>query len=244
MLVLRPAPPYGGGVADRALGAVLRVRGVDAPGVVHRAQFRQQALQALRQHLVGEVHAGEQGVAADRRNLSGVEQRGEGRPFQVAEIGMPGAAEVVAVLRVLRDLEDGRVAVERLHHRMHVQGAETAGEVDEVPGLEVLVLQEHDPVVEQRLVHREAPREVDARDLRAERQADGVDRDGHAGTAYRLPPTACRIERVSGRRRRLASPHRHPFGRQSVRRGGVSAGRAIGPLGVSAGPRRSRSSSR
>src|SRR3546814_2598408 len=67
-------------------------------------------------------------VAADRRDFQRVEDRAERRFRQVCQVGMPYAADILRVLRVLADREDLGVPFQRHVARMDVERAEAAAE--------------------------------------------------------------------------------------------------------------------
>ena len=54
----------------------------------------EQAPQPRRQGLVGEIHVGEQRVAATRRHLAREQHRAHRRAFEIRGVGMPDAAEI------------------------------------------------------------------------------------------------------------------------------------------------------
>ena len=104
---------------------------------------------------------------------------------------MPDAAEVHRLVRELRDRDDLGEAVDALHERVLHRFADATGEGEELLGLEELVAEEHDEVLEPGpadLGHRlvgEVGREVDAGDLGAERAGDRQHLDGAVGVVGR-----------------------------------------------------------
>src|SRR5271170_1569607 len=91
---------------------------------------------------------------------------------------MPAAAEIVGVLLVFGDDEDFRMAGLRLDELVHVERAEAPAERQMPLRRQMLVAEEDDAMVEQRLVHVgggrivELARQINPLDNRAERAAD------------------------------------------------------------------------
>ncbi len=96
---------------------------------------------------------------------------------------MPDAAEVDGLVRQLAHGDDLGEALDALDERILDGLADAAREREEAFRRELLVAEEHDEVLEPRGADRgddvvvELRREVDARDLRAERARDRNDRD-------------------------------------------------------------------
>ena len=148
---------------------------------MNRAQPSQGLLQAIRQRVVGGVHAGEDGVAAGRGDLVCQEDRPQGRADVIAVIGMPFATDVLLVAGFLAHLGDHRMAVDRAEEAVDVDLAELLGEGHVLLGRQLLVAEEDHPVVDERLAdlgddaaaHRAA--EIHAGNLRPESRGQGRD---------------------------------------------------------------------
>ena len=100
----------------------------------------EQALQALGQGLVGEIHAREHGVAADRRRLERVQQRAERRPLEIGGVGMPDAAEIDPLVRLLDDRQHQRALGQALDQGVFDGLAEALGERQQLTRRERQVL--------------------------------------------------------------------------------------------------------
>ena len=124
------------------------------------------------QALVGQVHIGEQGVAAHRRDLDGAQDRTERGNLAPGDIAVPGVLAAPALL-VVGDGQHLGIAGLRRRERKQLQRSEAAAEVQVLLGGDVLVAEEHHLPVEQGATHlgelcvRETSREVDAFDLGA-----------------------------------------------------------------------------
>ena len=70
------------------------------------------------------------------------------RALEVHGVAVPDAAEVHRLVRQLRDRDDLGEAVDALHERVLHRLADAAGEREELVGLEDLVAEEHDEVLE------------------------------------------------------------------------------------------------
>jgi len=73
---------------------------------------------AFGQRFVSGVLAGELGVAAVRRHLAREQHRAHRRLGEVGGVGMPDAAEVLALVLELLHLDDLRKALDALHERV------------------------------------------------------------------------------------------------------------------------------
>ena len=62
--------------------------------------------------MVSHVHVGEHRIAAMVGDLHPIENGPHGRAFGIGDVGVPDAAEVVAVGRLLGDVKDFRMAVD------------------------------------------------------------------------------------------------------------------------------------
>lgn len=135
-------------------GVVVISRGVvDIAGAVDRDEPVEHPLHPRRQRLIGHVLVGEHRVAAIIRDLKRVEDRAERRRVEIGHVGMPAAAEIVGVLLVFGDDEDFRMAGHRLDELVHVERAEAPAERQMPLRRQMLVAEEDDAMVEQRLVH-------------------------------------------------------------------------------------------
>jgi hypothetical protein len=196
------------------------VHPVRSARAVDRGHAVEQRLHAVRQRLIGKVLVGEQCVAAIVRHLARVQHRSQRRPLEVADIGVPAAAEVARLPRLLADLDDLWLRGHAADEFVDLQLAEAAAESELLLRAQLLVVQEDHEVVEQcradladRRV-RQRPGEVDARYLGAERAGYPVDPDRvRHGTALRLnrarqprtpTPPLSRGSPRSGHRRRVA----------------------------------------
>ena len=189
-----------------ASAAVLEAR------AVHAHQGVDQLLHAVRQGVVGRARVGEQRVAAARRRLDRIQQRSERRLRKVGGIGMPAAAEVLRLLRLLDDLEEIGIVRHPGHERVMAGRAEALADRHLVGRREPLaakhehhVLDERAPdLVPGRLVLE--PGERHAADFGAE--CAGERFDGDAFVAHACP--ACIQSR------------RHSLSCARFRTGGVS----------------------
>jgi hypothetical protein len=79
--------------------------------------------------------AGEHRVATDGRNLACVKHRAERWPFEITDIGVPAAAEIACLVRLLADLEGVLILLRGLDEIADLQLAKPAAEGrDAVPG--------------------------------------------------------------------------------------------------------------
>ena len=154
---------------------------------VDGAQAAERGLQTRGERVVREVLAGEEGVTADGGALARDEDGAHRRGGQVGRVGVPDAAEVVAFVRELEDLDDLRVALDAFDKRVFDRSAEAGGEGAEGGEGEGLVPEEDHLVVEQGLSDRPGrggivqTLQVHAADFGADAPGQPVDGDGAAG---------------------------------------------------------------
>ena len=154
--------------------------------VVDGVEPGDELLHAVAQAVIGRRHAGEHGVAADRRQLRWRTQDGRHRRLGAKGlVGMPDiGAEgrsgfVVAKLDQLR-----RVLALVRRERMHGQLAEAPAEVHQRLGCDVLIAQDDYFVLDQggfdrlELRFRERPAKVDTGNLRSQIDPDAPHGDG------------------------------------------------------------------
>src|ERR1700730_2374522 len=162
-----------------ALGEIVRPRTVGATRAMHRGQISEHPLHALGQRVVGQVHVGEQRIAAEGGNFASIEDRAQRRLFEIGHVRVPGAAKVAAGFVLLfPDLEDFRVIRHCGNKVMDVEIAKTAAECQMLFRSEVLVAEKYHLMVEEgpadfrddRVVERSC--EIDPRDLGAECSCD------------------------------------------------------------------------
>ena len=108
-------------------------------------------LHAVGQRLVGEILVGEQRVAAVGRHLDAVEDGAHRRLGHHGGVGVPLLADDLLVAGLARDLDDLGVGLHALVVGMDEDLAEAAREGLVALGIELLVAEEDDAVVEQRL---------------------------------------------------------------------------------------------
>ena len=134
----------------------------------------EQLLHGRRERLVGEVLVGEHGVAAIGRHVDAVEDRAHRRLGDHGRVGVPVLADIGRVARLAADHHDFRdlsMTVAKLGWRKIV--AEAAGEGLVLRDVDLLVAEEHDAVLVQRVADLadravvEILRDIDAEDLRA-----------------------------------------------------------------------------
>ena len=149
-------------------------------------------LHAVRERVIGELGVGEQRVAAVRRRLDGVEQGAERRLLQIGGVGMPEAAEIEGLLRLLDDRDHLRAFLQPGDEGIAVAGAEARGEIA-LPGRrQVLAAEEDHPVFEEgaadfrETVVGNRRGEVHAPDFGPERARDRRNLD--LAVFHRLPP--------------------------------------------------------
>jgi len=195
-------------VARRDPGADVSAAVVGA--VVLDAQLQRGRTQLLGQRVKRPVHRAEARVAAARRDFERVERARLRRVGQVRHVGVPDrftcaeAADGDAVFDDVRDDVDLGVAVDEapavlLDGRL-VERAEAAAERDQVGVAELLTAEQHDGVIEPRLVDRCEGRivdrsQIDAANLRTERGAgrNDVDRGAqHSHMGYGKIPNSAR----------------------------------------------------
>ena len=116
------------------------------PARMPRAQPVERRLQPVGQRVVGGVHAREQRVAAGRRDLARVEHRAERRRLVIAVVGMPAAADIARLLRLLAHLGDHRMAGHGREEPVDVDRAEALGDGDVLLRRQLLVAEEDDAV--------------------------------------------------------------------------------------------------
>ena len=80
----------------------------------------------VRQRLVGEIHVGEQRVAAARRRLARDQHRRHRRAFEIGRVRVPQPAEIDLLVLELDHRRDLRKSVEPLHERIFDRLAEAA----------------------------------------------------------------------------------------------------------------------
>ncbi len=140
-------------------------------------------LQPVRQRLVGHVLVGEHGVAAIGRNLARQQHAAHRRDLEVGGVGVPEAAEVVALVLELDHRRDERRFGQAVELRILDQLAELAGEGHVLLRRHLLVAQEDHEMVEEGLAHLgdhvvlEIARHVDAVQLGAQGAGDRPDLD-------------------------------------------------------------------
>jgi hypothetical protein len=119
------------------------------------------------------VHAGKQRVAADLWHLARIEHRAQCRHLVVTMIGVPAAADIASLLRLLADLGDRRMIGDMREEAVDVDRAKALGNRDVLLRRELLIAKEHDAVFAERaadLAERlvaHGPRQIDTADLRA-----------------------------------------------------------------------------
>ena len=153
--------------------------------IVDRFEAGDEMLHPVAQPVEGRRHAGEHGVAADRRHLLGDQDRRLGRLLAERLVRMPDVGAERRVGLVVAELDQHRDVFVLRRERMHGQFAEPAAEVDQVLRADVLIAEDEQLVLGQRVFdgvahlvgHRLA--KIDAGDLGAEVGADP--RDGDAG---------------------------------------------------------------
>ena len=128
--------------------------------------------------LVGEVLAGELGVAAVGRDLARQQHRAHRRLFEIGGIRVPDAAEVVLLALELAHLDHFRKAVDALDERILDRPAHGARERHELRRVELLLAEEDDLVLEEGrsdLFSRKASREIHPEDLGTQRTGELAD---------------------------------------------------------------------
>ena len=145
-----------------------------------RTELTQHGLHALRKHVPGKVHVGEQRVAADRGNLEGIENRACRRLFAKGHVRVPEMAEIDDLVGLLDDLYEFGKAVDAMHERVLLEATEAARKSDLLLGREVLVAKEQDEMIEVGVVQCgprpvvERPGEVDSHHFRADGRGVGM----------------------------------------------------------------------
>src|SRR5207302_10072980 len=105
------------------------------------------------------------------------------RPLEIADIGVPPAAEIACFLRLLANLDDLGMRGHAADEFMDLQFAEAAAEIDLLLGAQLLVVKEDHQVVEQRRADladrrvRQSLGEIDSRYFGAERAGYPIDPD-------------------------------------------------------------------
>jgi hypothetical protein len=131
-------------------------------------QAAERPLQTVGERLVGEVHVGEQRVAAFLGHFAREQDRAHGGFGVVAVVGVPAAADVGLLLLLLAHLGDFRIARRRHEELVDVDRSPAARERDVLLGRQLLVAKEdHAFVVEDAaklvpLVIAEVLRQIDA----------------------------------------------------------------------------------
>ena len=162
--------------AGEALVRIVRDRPVDVFAVVHRGQSFEVDLHTFGQALVSGVHAGEQGVAADRRHRVQIKNAAHRRLGVHGQVRMPVVAGDVFRIGIRVDRDDVRMAPDRGDAAMDRQIAEQAAESLVAVVVEMLVAEEDhlvfgdglNQLLDRRRLQR--PGEVDAGNLRADAQ--------------------------------------------------------------------------
>src|SRR5580704_15157058 len=184
-----------------------RVEPIGPARAVYRRHVAEHRLHAVRQRVIGEVLAGKHRIAANRRHLASIEHRAQGRSLEIADIGVPAAAEIARLVFLLTDFEDLLVVGHTLDEFMDLQLAEAAAEGEVLVGGQVLVAEEDHLVVGERVADFadrrviELLRQVDAGDLGAERPRNPVHRNravGHGTLAIAIAALAV-ASHVDGR---------------------------------------------
>ena len=148
-----------------------------------RFEAGDELLHAVAQPVEGRRHAGEHGVAADRRHLLGDQDRGLRRFLAERLVGMPDVSAERRIGLVVAKFDQNRDVFVLRRERMHSEFAEPAAEVDQILRADVLVAEDQQLVLGQRILdgvallvrHRLA--QIDTGDLGAEVSADPRDRD-------------------------------------------------------------------
>ena len=165
------------------LGGVFPRRGMDG------VQSLERTPQARRQGLERRRLAGEQGVAAELGCFHGIEDRADGGPFQKTHVGVPAAAEVDPVLRLLDHLHHRRMLGHASDVRMDIQRTEPRAERRLALRRQRLVTKEDHLMIDQRPADcrdgcvRQILAQINAGELRAERAGGATDlqRRDHGG---------------------------------------------------------------
>ena len=133
------------------LDAVLaRARHIGLRGRIHRDEAVEHALHALGERLVGEIHVGEQRVAAARRRLARDQHRRHGRAFEIGRIRVPEPAEIDLLVLELDHGRDLRKSVEPLHEWIFDRLAEASCDTQEFLRRQRLAAKEHHAVLQPR----------------------------------------------------------------------------------------------
>ena len=97
-------------------------------GVVHSLQAPDQPLHARRQGLEREVHVREQGVAARRGHVDGMERRTERRRLPKGHVDVPAATEGFDLVGQLDDFDELRIPAHPVRVGVRFELAEAASE--------------------------------------------------------------------------------------------------------------------
>ena len=159
-----------GALEAHGTAVVLRPEHVDRR--MDRAEAAQHLLHALRQRLEGEIHVGEQRVAALVRDFARQQDRAHRGLLVVAVVGVPEIADVLLALGLLAHFGDLRIARDGREEPVDVDRRPTLRELDMLLGRQLLVAEEDHAVLHEGLLdfvplpiaHR---LEVDAGNLRA-----------------------------------------------------------------------------
>jgi hypothetical protein len=150
------------GADDRVLGlrkrfaasVVAKAAAIDRLAIVDRGQPFDELLDRRRQLVIGGIHAGEQRVAALRRDLGQIENAPERRLGIAGHVGMPFLAGDMLRVLVGMDRQDLGVALRRVRRgRVDRQLAEPPAERLVLVVCQRLVAEKHDEVFHQRVVH-------------------------------------------------------------------------------------------
>ena len=134
----------------RAERVLIGLRSGDLAVRVQGAQARQQFLHAVREGLVGEVLVGEDGVAAERRHVEGVENGAHRRLGHHRRIGVPFLADDFLVAGFSPDLHDLGIGLRALVVGVDENLAEPARERFVLGYVQRLIAKEDHAMIEQR----------------------------------------------------------------------------------------------
>ena len=123
------------------------LRHIGLGGGIDRDEAVEQIPQPRRQSLVGEIHVGEQRVAAIGRHLARHEHRAHRRLFEIGRVAMPQPAEIDPLVFELDDRRDLGEAVDALDERVLDRLAEMPRQAEQFGGRQVLVAKEDHEVV-------------------------------------------------------------------------------------------------
>ena len=126
----------------------------DVAARVDGTQPLERSLESGRQRIVGAVHVGEHGVAAPAWNLEGIQQRAERGRIVVGVVGMPAAADVGLMLRLLQHHRHARLLRDGGEEAVDVDRAEPARRGQLAVRRQFLVAEEHHAMLRLRGRHR------------------------------------------------------------------------------------------